>query len=388
MKESMRIVIIFGIIIVVLSAYLVLHKRTGILKQAIPKRNTDVSTGKQNTSSNTPTDKIRVIAQDLDTPWAIAFLPDGSVLFTERPGRVRRIDSSGNLQETSVIILSQVREIGEGGLLGIALHPDFTANHLVYFYYTYSGNGENTLNRVVRMTWNDNRLGQEQIIVDQIPGASNHNGGRIKFGPDKNLYITTGDAENPSQAQNTATLGGKILRTTDEGKPLPDNPFNNLVYSYGHRNPQGIAWDSQGNLWETEHGPSGGILGTGNDEINSIEKGQNYGWPRIQGNQSQLNMVTPVLNSTPKISWAPSGAAIIGNTLYFSGLRGQSLYEAKIENKKIVHLTEHFKGEFGRIREVILGPDKMLYITTSNKDGRGSPIQSDDRIIRIDPNNL
>lgn len=185
-----------------------------------------------------------VIAENLDTPWAVTFLPDPpggeaskSMLVTERPGRVRLVDGNGNLQSEPVATLNQVKEIGEGGLLGIAAHPNFSTNNYVYLYYTYSGNGGNTLNRVVRMTLKDRQLTDEQIIVDSIPGASNHNGGRIKFGPDGFLYITTGDAQNPSQAQDTNSLAGKILRVTDEGKPVPGNPFNNLVYSYGHRNP-------------------------------------------------------------------------------------------------------------------------------------------------------
>ena len=163
------------------------------------------------------------------------------MLVTERPGRVRLVDKSGQLQDTSVATLSKVKEIGEGGLLDITLDPDFSANNLVYLYYTYSGSGNNTLNRVVRMKYQDSKLTGEEILVDQIPGAANHNGGRIKFGPDENLYITTGDAEEPSQAQDKNSLAGKILRVTDEGKAATGNPFNNLVYSYGHRNPQGIA---------------------------------------------------------------------------------------------------------------------------------------------------
>ncbi len=338
-------------------------------------------------TSTTVTDapQVTAIAEGLDTPWAIAFLPDGSMLVTERPGRVRLIDNTGRLQSQPVVTLNSVKEIGEGGLLGIALHPDFANNHFVYLYYTYSSNGSNTQNRVVRMAYTNKQLSDEQVIVDQIPGSSNHNGGRIKFGPDKYLYITTGDAENPSQAQDENTLGGKILRVTDQGQAAPGNPFNNLIYSFGHRNPQGLAWDNNGDLWETEHGPSGGTFGTGNDEINLIESGENYGWPEIQGNQAAPGMITPVRNSTPAVTWAPAGATFFNNSLFFSGLKGQTLYEAIISGGKIIDFKEHFKDQFGRLREVILGPDKMLYLTTSNRDGRGSPNQSDDRVIKINP---
>src|SRR3989344_4700719 len=175
-----------------------------------------------------------VIAENLDTPWGMVFLPDRSILITERLGRVRLVNSDGSLQQTPVATMNTVKEIGEGGLLGIALHPNFPSNHGVYLYYTYESSGNQTLNRVVRMKYKDGKLEEEQVIVDKIPGAPNHNGGRIKFGPDHLLYITTGDAQEPSQAQDRNTLGGKILRVTASGEPAPGNPFNNLVYSYGH----------------------------------------------------------------------------------------------------------------------------------------------------------
>lgn len=327
--------------------------------------------------------KTQIITQGLEVPWAIVFLPDNSILVTERSGKVRLI-RDGKLQAEPVAI-SGVKEIGEGGLLGITIHPKFSTNHFVYLYYTYGGSGGSTLNKVVRMTYQDNQLKDEVTLVDKIPGASNHNGGRIKFGPDGYLYITTGDAQNPSQAQDPATLAGKILRMTDEGKAAPGNPFNSLVYSYGHRNPQGLAWDATGQLWETEHGPSGGNLGTGNDEVNKMIMGKNYGWPIIQGNQTKSGMEVPIKNSTPTTTWAPAGAAFYKGKIFFGGLRGQALFELNLQG---LELKEHFKNEFGRIRDVVLGPDNMLYITTSNRDGRGYPNPSDDKIIRINPEKL
>lgn len=329
-----------------------------------------------------------IITEGLDTPWGIAFLPDGNMLVTERKGTVRLVEKNGNLRESPVATIPNVKEMGEGGLLGITLHPQFNSNKLVYLYYTYGASGNNTLNRVVRMKYNNGQLVEEQTIVDEIPGASNHNGGRIKFGPDNYLYITTGDAQEPSRSQDNNSPAGKILRVTDQGKAAPGNPFNNLVYSWGHRNPQGIAWDQSGKLWESEHGPSGGSLGTGNDEVNLITSGGNFGWPEIQGDQKKEGMITPVKFSTPSIAWAPGGTAILNNQLFFSGLRGQALYRADISGGNLVDLTELFKGKYGRIREVIVGPDKMLYITTSNKDGRGVPGDSDDRIIRINPSKI
>lgn len=352
-----------------------------------------ILSGKKSLSTNTqsPTTKLAptdiplqtVIAEGLDTPWSLTFLPDGGILITERPGRVRLIDSSGNLQDQPITTLSQVKEVGEGGLLGMVSDPKFESNHYIYFYYTYSTTNGNSQNRIVRMVYDGNKLSNEKVLVDKIPGSSNHDGGRLKFGPDGYLYATTGDAENPSQAQDKNSLGGKILRLTTDGKVAPGNPFGTLVYSYGHRNPQGLSWDSSGQLWATEHGRS--IPVSGLDELNKISPGQNYGWPVIQGNETKKGMITPVINSGGS-TWAPADTAIIGNKIFFGGLKGQALFEANLPNPSEV--VEKFKNEFGRIREVILGPDGMLYITTSNNDGRGTPNLGDDKVIRINPQKL
>lgn len=352
-----------------------------------------ILSGKKSLSTNTqsPTTKLAptdiplqtVIAEGLDTPWSLTFLPDGGILITERPGRVRLIDSSGNLQDQPITTLSQVKEVGEGGLLGMVSDPKFESNHYIYFYYTYSTTNANSQNRIVRMVYDGNKLSNEKVLVDKIPGSSNHDGGRLKFGPDGYLYATTGDAENPSQAQDKNSLGGKILRLTTDGKVAPGNPFGTLVYSYGHRNPQGLSWDSSGQLWATEHGRS--IPVSGLDELNKISPGQNYGWPVIQGNETKRGMITPVINSGGS-TWAPADTAIIGNKIFFGGLKGQALFEANLPNPSGV--VEQFKNEFGRIREVILGPDGMLYITTSNNDGRGTPNLGDDKVIRINPQKL
>lgn len=375
-----HLVLFFSVIAVVLCGYFVFRLSNGTGKIPV-SRSKEFSIQLQPSSSPVP--EITVLAERLDTPWGLAFLPDKSMLVTERPGRVRLIDSGGGLRYEPVATLLQVKEIGEGGLLGIAVHPEFLKNAFVYLYYTYSENGGDTLNRVVRMKYQKTQLSDERVIVDNIPGAANHNGGRIAFGPDGYLYITTGDAQDSSKAQDTETLGGKILRVTDEGKPAQGNPFDNLVYSYGHRNPQGIAWDGNGQLWATEHGRSGVLSGL--DELNRIERGKNYGWPVIQGEQAQEGMETPFLHSGPFTTWAPAGAAFVGNSVFFGGLRGKTLYEAVIEGDTVT-LKEHYAGKFGRVRDVVRGPDNFLYITTSNKDGRGEPEEVDDRVLRIYPN--
>lgn len=339
----------------------------------------------QSISANPEAPEITTLAEGLDTPWAIVFLPDNNLLVTERKGTVRRIMNE-QLDPIPVATLQNVLEIGEGGLLGMALHPDFEENNFIYFYYTYQNTGDNTLNRVVRMSYQDNTLTNEEIIVDEIPGASNHNGGRIKFGPDNLLYITTGDAQEPSRAQDTNSLAGKILKVTDIGEPAPNNPFNNRIYSYGHRNPQGLAWDSEGNLWSTEHGRSG--IQSGLDEVNLIQAGKNYGWPEIEGDKTRTGMETPIIHSGGNSTWAPGSIAIYNNRLFFGGLRGTALFKGTINNNKIATIDSHYEGEYGRIREAIIGPDGMLYITTSNLDGRGRPSGSDDRVIRINPEKL
>ncbi len=326
-----------------------------------------------NPLSSTTEDQVQsppmeVIAKNLSVPWALAFLPNGNILATERKGTVKLIDQSGK-QIPKEIGNIEVRQTGESGLHGIAIHPNYPDPPYIYLYYTYSSGGDNSLNRVSRFNFDSTFLTDEQVIVDKIPGAIFHDGGRIKFGPDSDLYITTGDAQNPSLAQDKNSLAGKILRVKD-GQVA--------VFSYGHRNPQGMTWDNFGNMWATEHGQSA------QDEINQIQIGRNYGWPTIRGDETKEGLESPILHSGSQ-TWAPAGAVFYQDSIYFGGLRGQALFEYNIATKA---LKEYFQGQFGRIREVVLGPDHMLYITTSNRDGRGNPAPDDDKIIRIDPQKL
>ncbi len=319
------------------------------------------------------------LAQKLEIPWALDFLPDGSLVFTERPGRVRLIDVREGLLSEPLLIIDEVAHRGEGGLLGIAVHPNFASNRFIYVYYTHQG--ENLVNRVVRFRKENNTLLDKKIILDNIPAASNHNGGRIKFGPDGLLYITTGDASVAELAQDRNSLAGKILRLKDDGTIPPSNPFpGSPVYSYGHRNPQGLAWDARGRLWATEHGSSA------TDELNLIEPGNNYGWPIIRGDETAPGMVSPVIHSGGE-TWAPSGLAFFNGSLFFAGLRGQSLFQVVIDNQRVT-LQRHINRSFGRLRNVVVGPDDLLYILTSNRDGRGVPAADDDQVIRVNPEKL
>ncbi|HEY5600569.1 MAG TPA: PQQ-dependent sugar dehydrogenase [Patescibacteria group bacterium] len=350
-------------------------KRAKDLPQ-IPQVTNNKSGSEEPVASDIP--RLSVVASNLEIPWALVFLPDNSILFTERPGRVRLIDKDGNLMEQPISTISEVKHIGEGGLLGITIHPDFKENKLIYVYYTYGESGGNTLNRVVSFEFDGKRLQNPRTIVDQIPGASNHNGGRIKFGPDGYLYITTGDAQEPSRSQDKNSKAGKILRVDGEGNPAPGNPFNNEVFSFGHRNPQGITWDKDGGVWVTEHGSSA------MDELNKIQSGINYGWPEIRGDQIRDGMVRPQVHSGSD-TWAPSGTAFLDGSIYFAGLRGSSLFKYDIQNGQ---LSRYLNKELGRIREAIVGPDGLLYLTTNNRDGRGVAGEGDDKIIRVNPSKL
>lgn len=310
-------------------------------------------------------------ASNLSVPWDAAFLPDGDILVTERKGTLKRFGRSH-----AEISVGGVRQTGEGGLLGIAIHPDFSRNHFIYLYLT---DGTDVLeNRIVRYVFENNELSQSSVILGGIPASSRHDGGRIKFGPDGYLYAAAGDSGVDNLAQDTGSLAGKILRIRDDGSIPDNNPFGNAVYAYGLRNPQGLAWDGQGRLWATDHGRSGAL--TGMDELNIIEKGRNYGWPLIQGGETRDGMVTPVINSGANETWAPSGAAFLNGSIFFGGLRGETLYEYKIADKS---LKRHFRRRFGRIRAVEAAPDGNLFFTTSNTDGRGNAAGDDDKLIKV-----
>lgn len=328
------------------------------------------------------TSAVTTLVGDLEIPWDIVFLPDGGMLITERTGHVVAVAQDGTKHEIPV---DGIKKQGEGGLLGIVLHPNYDKNHFLYLYMSAPGtNSSQTQNRVVRYKYEGGKLIEDKVIISGIPGATYHDGGRLAFGPDGLLYITTGDATIGNIAQDLKSLGGKILRLKDDGSIPADNPFGTAVYSYGHRNPQGLTWDTAGRLWESEHGPTGEQGRCCRDELNLIKKGGNYGWPAIIGDERKADMITPELSSGDD-TWAPASIAYLNGSLFFGGLKGEALYEAVLDGERITKLKVHFKGEFGRIRTVKVGPDGMLYLTTSNRDGRGNPKDGDDKIILINP---
>jgi len=330
--------------------------------------------------------QIQDFVTGLDVPWEMAFAPDGRIFITERPGNIRII-REGQLQAEPWMTLD-VAAVGEGGLLGLAVDPDFPNSPFIYVAYTYrdgSGNLKNRLERLREDTASGNAV-QDRVLLDGVEGASNHDGGRVKFGPDGKLYWTMGDAGNADAAQDIESLNGKILRINPDGTIPEDNPFpGSPVYSYGHRNPEGLAWQPGTNrLYATEHGPSA------RDEVNFIEPGNNYGWPVITGDQTQQGMISPVIQSGSD-TWAPAGASFVeggpwDGSLLFTGLRGQSLFRLTLDPDnptEVLDFEKLYSGEYGRLRNVVQGPDGAVYILTNNTDGRGSPRSGDDRILRI-----
>ena len=322
---------------------------------------------------------VSTLATNLEVPWSFAFLPGGDALVTERDsGRLLRVSPSGGVREVQTL---PEGGSGEGGLLGVAVSPDYEEDRYVYAYYTTERD-----NRVVRF-----RIGEEpEPILTGIPVNSYHDGGRIKFGPDGMLYISTGDAGDTENSQDRNSLGGKILRVEPDGSIPPENPFaGSPVYSYGHRNVEGLAWDAEGQLYASEFGQNAW------DEVNRIEAGENYGWPEVEGKGGEdLGYVDPV-TVWPTSEASPSGAEVMVDgeipqwegDLFVAALRGERLWHLELnEEGQVTGREKLLDGEVGRVRDVARAPDGALWVSTSNLDSYGNPVsEQDDRILRLAP---
>ncbi|MBX7043691.1 MAG: PQQ-dependent sugar dehydrogenase [Ignavibacteria bacterium] len=363
-------------------------------KKTTPPGTNVTTSGGQNVTaerSNTPY-SIEVFAEGLSVPWSIVFTDSARMLLTERTGSIRQI-VNGTLLEKPLKVFEDVAAEGEAGLMGLAVDPEYVNNRYVYVSYAYeSAVGMKV--KVVRFKDTGEMLSEEKVILDDIPAESYHAGCRIKFGPDGKLYITTGDAGERELCQDKDNLYGKILRINSDGTVPGDNPFpGNPVWSYGHRNPQGIDWyPGTGIMYSTEHGPSGFDGPGGGDEVNVIVKGGNYGWPEVSHEESREGMVSPVLVYTPAVAPADCMFYRSGvieqfrNNLFIACLRGNAVIRVVVDENdpgKVVSADKMSDIAYGRIREIAEGPDGSIYFSTSNRDGRGRPAEKDDRIFRI-----
>lgn len=312
------------------------------------------------------------LAQGLDTPWGIGFLPDGSALLNERDsGRVQHL-VGGHTREVGRVDLTSAE--GESGLLGLAVSPSYAETGRVFLYVT-----TDTDNRVLRTTFRNGRLGPMTAVLTGIPKGFIHDGGRLVFGPDRMLYVSTGETGQRSLAQDPSSLGGKILRITEDGKPAPGNPrAGSPVWTLGHRNVEGLAFDDTGRLWASEFGENTW------DELNLIVKGGNYGWPLVEGKAGRRGLIDP------KVVWhtdvaSPSGLAYADGYLWLAALRGERLWRVPVTNGVAGRPQDFFDGRYGRLRTIARAPDGHLWLTTSNRDGRGTPSASDDRLLQVVP---
>ncbi|WP_025851997.1 PQQ-dependent sugar dehydrogenase [Paenibacillus ehimensis] len=341
--------------------------------------------------------KQEIVATGLAVPWEIDFAPDGRIFFTERGGTLRVIDKGKLIEKPVFQFNGSLYKQGEAGLLGFTLDPQFERNGYIYAYYTYFKDDQ-PFNRVVRLKEQGGKAALDKVLLDHLPGNRIHDGGRVKFGPDGMLYITNGDADDRPSAQDVTALSGKIFRIAKDGSVPPDNPFpGSPVYSLGHRNPQGLAWHPETKrLYSSEHGQ------TAHDEINLIEAGANYGWPLVEGDETELKpadagkkgpgpLRAPVVHSRD-VTWAPSGMTFVSRGpwkghLLVANLRGtQVLHIVLSQDGRSAHSVEPLlAGELGRLRTVAEAPDGSLYVLTNNRDGRGQPQKDDDKIIRLIP---
>jgi glucose/arabinose dehydrogenase len=318
---------------------------------------------------------VDVLATGLEAPWALAFDSRGTLYISERPGRLR-ILRDGRLQPKPLATFDAVAT-GEAGLMGVALDPSFDRNRFLYVCYT-TRKADRLVNRVSRLIVNGDQAITERVLLDDIPAAELRTGGRLKFGPDGMLYVTTGDTSIPDLAQQPHSLAGKILRIAPDGSIPRDNPFpGSPVYAVGFRNPQGLAWDGDRLL-------ASDLVTGPHDEINHVVSGGNYGWPVASGATEHAEHRKPLIDSAGTL-WKPSGIAVRNDTLYVAALLGQSLLQIRLRPAPVAPLANVLDDRWGRLRDVVVGPDAALYVATSNRDGRGTAHADDDRILRVRP---
>lgn len=321
-----------------------------------------------------PPEVTATVAEGLAVPWGIAFLPDGAALVTERDTeRVLLVPGDGTVEEVGTI--DSAAPEGEGGLMGVAVSPDFAQDQRVFFYLTTAED-----NRIVRATYDGSGLSEVEPILTGIPKGFIHDGGRLAFGPDGFLYASTGETGEPDLAQDRDSLAGKVLRITSDGDPAPGNPGGTPVWSWGHRNVQGLAFDDTDRLWASEFGADTF------DELNLIEKGTNYGWPEVEGRAESGGTGF----TDPQVVWrtseaSPSGLAFLDGSLWLGALRGTRLWRIPVDGERAGQPRDFFVGDYGRLRTVAAAPDGTLWVTTSNRDGRGEPAAQDDRILQVTP---
>ena len=313
---------------------------------------------------------VDTVATDLEAPWGIDFLPDGTALVSERDTTKVLAIENGSVRTVGEV--GGAAPQGEAGLLGLAVSPTYDEDSLVYAYFTSPVD-----NRVVKMTFDGDRLGPPEVVLDGIPSGFIHDGGRLEFGPDGHLYVSTGETGEEQLAQDPSSLGGKILRITTDGRPAPGNPVaGSPVWTMGHRNVQGLAFDDRERLWASEFGESTW------DELNQIQKARNYGWPLVEGKGDLAEYRNPFAQwRTAEAS--PSGLAYRDGSLWMASLRGERLWQIEVGRDSISEPKDHFVGSYGRLRTVVVAPDGNLWVSTSNRDGRGDPAAKDDRILEI-----
>lgn len=336
---------------------------------------------------------LETYVTNLEVPWSMVFTTSDRMLVSQRPGQIVEI-VNGSVSRQPLISFSDVVSDEEDGLMGLALDPEYTTNRYLYTCYTTTSSEGETIDRIVRMIDKGSQITVDSTIVDNIPAARYHAGCRLGIGPDQKLYATTGDATKKQLAQDKQSLAGKILRMNLDGSVPNDNPFANLVWTYGHRNSQGIAWSpASGKLYATEHGPSVIDGPAGGDEINLIEPGNNYGWPLVSHQETLAGTQSPLIVFTP--AEAPAGAMFYSgkvfpqytNDFFFATLKGEGVMRMEFDSNDPTKVLgyEKLPIQVGRVRDVVESPDGFIYLSTSNRDGRGKPTDKDDVIYRLVP---